>query len=107
MKEEVQKIEKNNTWELVHRPKGNNVVGTKWVFRNKRNEQGEIVRNKEILICRGYSQQEGIDFGETFAHVSRLEVVRIFLEYAANKKFNIYQMDVKSAFLNGELEEEV
>ena len=83
------------------------MIGTKWVFRNTMNEQGEVVRNKTRLVCKGYSLQEDIDYEETHAHVARMKVVRMFLAYATNKKFKVYQMDVKSTFLNGELEEEV
>ena len=71
------------------------------------NEQGEVVRNKARLICKGYSQQEGIDYEETYAPVARMEAIRMFLAYATNKNLKVYQMDVKSAFMNGELEEEV
>lgn len=67
MKEELQQIEKNNSWILVPRPKDKNVIGTKWVFRNKLNEEGEVVRNKARLMCKGYFQMEGIDFEETFS----------------------------------------
>ena len=82
MKKELDQIEKNNTWELVLRPKDKNVVGTKWIFRNKMNEQGEVVRYKARLVCKGYSQQEGIDYEETFALVARIEAIRMFLAYA-------------------------
>ena len=71
------------------------------------NEQGEVVRNKERLVCKGYSQQEGIDYDEFYAHVARIEAVRLFLTYATHNKFKVNQMDVKSSFFNGELEEEV
>ncbi|XP_031121052.1 uncharacterized protein LOC116024300 [Ipomoea triloba] len=107
MQEELNQFKKNDVWELVPRPKSHNVVGTKWVFRNKANEDGVIVRNKARLVAKGYSQEEGIDFDETFAPVARLEAIRIFLAHAAFKNFTIYQMDVKSEFLNGLLEEEV
>ena len=83
------------------------MIGTKWVFKNKLNEKGEVTRNKEKLVCKGYAQKEGIDYGETFSPLARLEEVRILLAYAAHKGFKVYQMDVKSAFLNGILEEEV
>eukprot|EP00253_Pinus_taeda_P036626 PITA_36626 len=73
MDDELEQIEKNNTWELVLRPKDKNVIGTKWIFKNKLNENGEVVRNKARLVCKGYAQQEGIDFEETFAPVARLE----------------------------------
>jgi hypothetical protein len=107
MEEELNQIEKNETWELVPRPKDKNVIGTKWVFRNKLNEDGQVTRNKERLVCKGYAQVEGIDFEETFSHVSRMEAIRMILAYACSKRITVYQMDVKSTFLNGELEEEV
>jgi hypothetical protein len=91
----------------VPRPSDKNVIGSKWVFKNKLNEQGQIVRNKARLVCKGYAQIEGQDFDETFALVARMEVIRMFLAYACHKRFKVYQMDVKSAFLNGNLEEEV
>ena len=88
-------------------PADKNMIGTKWVFRNKMNEQSEVVRNKERLVCNFYSQKEEIDYDETYDLVARIEVVSPFLAYATYKKFKLYQMDVKSTFLNGELEEEV
>ena len=107
MNEELDQIEKNSTWELVPRPSDKNVIGSKWVYKNKLNEQGQIVRNKARLVCKGYAQIEGQDFDETFAPVARMEAIRMFLAYACYKRFRVYQMDVKSAFLNGNLEEEV
>ena len=76
--------------ELFPRPKDKNIIGTKWVFKNKMNEQGEVIRNKARLVCKGYSQQERIDYEETYALVARMEVVRTFLAYAANKNFKVY-----------------
>ncbi|KAI3665011.1 hypothetical protein L6452_43627 [Arctium lappa] len=81
--------------------------GTKWVFRNKLDEHGTVTRNKDRLVAQGYRQEEGIDYDETFAPVARLEAIRLFLAYAVYKHFIVYQMDVKSAFLNGKLNEEV
>jgi len=107
MQEELNQFERNKVWKLVPRPKKRSVIGTKWVFRNKTDETGIVTRNKARLVAKGYSQEEGIDFDETFAPVARLEAIRIFLAYAAHANFKVYQMDVKSAFLNGELEEEV
>ena len=107
MQEELNEFERNKVWTLVPRPKNRSIVGTKWVFRNKTDSDGIITRNKARLVAKGYSQQEGIDYDETFAPVARLEAIRIFLAYAAHKQFKVFQMDVKSAFLNGELEEEV
>ncbi|KAK6151857.1 hypothetical protein DH2020_014492 [Rehmannia glutinosa] len=107
MQEELNQFERNKVWELVQRPTHQNVIGTKWVFRNKMNEEGSVVRNKARLVAKGYRQDVGIDFAKTFAPVARLEAIRMFLAYATHKNFNVYQMDVKSAFLNGLLEEEV
>jgi hypothetical protein len=107
MNDELDQIEKNNTWEMVHRPEGKSSIGSKWIFKNKLNEKGQVVRNKERLVCKGYAQIEGLDFDETFAPVSRLEAIKIFLAYACHKRFKFYQMDVKSYFLNGDLNEEV
>ena len=83
------------------------MVRTKWIFKKKLNENGEIIKNKAILVCKGYAQVEGIDFEKKFVPVERLEVIRIFLAFACFKNFKIYQIDIKSAFLNGPLEEEV
>eukprot|EP00253_Pinus_taeda_P002650 PITA_02650 len=107
MNEEIEQNDKNNTWELVHRPHDKNVTGTKWIFKNKLNENGEVVRNKARLVCKGYAQQEGIEFEETFAPVARLEAIIMFLALSSFQNFKVYQMDVKSTFLNGDLQEEV
>ncbi|KAK6119767.1 hypothetical protein DH2020_046489 [Rehmannia glutinosa] len=106
MQEELNQFERNKVWELVQRPTHQNVIGTKWVFRNKMNEEGSVVRNKARLVAKGYCQEKGIDFDESFAPVARLEAIRMFLAYVEHKNFTVYQMDVKSAFLNGLLEEE-
>jgi hypothetical protein len=94
-------------WELVEPPPNCKPIGTKWVWKNKEGENGEVVRNKLRLVAQEYSQKEGIDFEETFAPVARLEAIRILLAFSMTKWFKLYQMDVKSAFLNGFLEEEV
>jgi hypothetical protein len=107
MDEEFDQMEKNYTWELVPRPNNKNVISTKWVFMNKLNEDGQVTRNKARLVCKGYAQIEGIDFEETFSPVARMEAIRLLLAYACSKNIKVYQMDVKSSFLNGELEEEV
>jgi hypothetical protein len=91
---------------LVERPK-QNVVGIKWVFRNKQDEHEVITRNKIRLVAKDYSQVEGLDFDETFAPVARLESIRMLLTYATHHGFKLYQMDVKSTFLNGSIKEEV
>eukprot|EP00253_Pinus_taeda_P004797 PITA_04797 len=87
MDEELEQIEKKKTWELVPRTKDKNVIGTKWVFKNKLNENGEVLRNKAKLLCKGYAQQEGIDFEETFAPVVRIEAIRMFLSLSSFQKF--------------------
>jgi vacuolar-type H+-ATPase catalytic subunit A/Vma1 len=107
MQEEVNQFQRNDVWDLVPKHKHTNIIGTKWVFRNKLNEQGELVRNKARLVAQGYNQQEGIDYTETFAPVARLEAIRLLLSYAVNHGIILYQMDVKSAFLNGVIEEEM
>jgi hypothetical protein len=103
MNEELDQIEKNDTWELVPRPKNKNVIDTKWVFRNKLNEDGQVTRNKARLVCKGYAQIEGIDFEETFSPVARMEAIWFLLAYACSKNVKVYQMDIKSYFLNGNL----
>eukprot|EP00253_Pinus_taeda_P011090 PITA_11090 len=107
MNEELEQIEKNNTWELVPGPHDKNIIGTKWIFKNKLSENGEVIRNKARLVCKGYAQQEGIDFEETFAPIARLQAIRMFLSLSSFQKFKVYQMDIKYAFLNGDLEEEI
>ena len=91
--------------ELVDRPKNYNVIGTKWVFRNKQDQDVVVVRNKARLVAQGYTQVDGLDFGETYAPVARLEAIRILLAYACAHNIKLYQMDVKSAFLNGYINE--
>ena len=89
---------RNKVRELVTRPNNQSVIGTKWVFRNKMDENGIIIRNKARLVAQGYNQQEGIDYEETFALVARLEAIRMLLAFACYKNFILYQMDVKSVF---------
>jgi len=107
MQEEINQFERLKVWRLVPRPEGKSIIGTKWIFKNKKDEDGVVVRNKARLVAKGYRQQEGMDYNETFAPVARIEVIRMFLAYAAHKDFIIYQMDVKTAFLNGVLKEKV
>ena len=107
MQEELEQFERNDVWTLVPRPEEINVIGTKWIFKNKSDEFGNVVRNKARLVAQGYTQVEGIDFDETFAPVARLESIRLLLAVACCLKVKLYQMDVKSAFLNGFLSEEV
>ncbi|GKE06709.1 retrovirus-related pol polyprotein from transposon TNT 1-94, partial [Tanacetum coccineum] len=94
-------------WTLVPAPYGKTIISSKWVFRNKRDETGIVIKNKARLVAQDYNLQEGIDYDETFAPVARLEEIRIFLAFATYMNFIVYQMDVKSGFLNGKLKEEV
>ncbi|RVW21330.1 Retrovirus-related Pol polyprotein from transposon RE1 [Vitis vinifera] len=107
MKEELRMIEKNDTWELVDRPQHRKVIGVKWVYRTKLNADGSVNKYKARLVVKGYSQVFGVDFSETFAPVARLDTIRMLLALTAQKGWKTYQLDVKSAFLNGYLQEEI
>nr|GEU35636.1 retrovirus-related Pol polyprotein from transposon TNT 1-94 [Tanacetum cinerariifolium] len=107
MQEELHQFDKLQVWELVDKPFGKTVIRLKWLWKNKKDEDQTVIRNKARLLAKGYAQEEGIDFEESFAPVARLEAVWIFIAYVAHKSFPIYQMDVKMAFLNGPLKEEV
>ncbi|KAJ9539006.1 hypothetical protein OSB04_031739 [Centaurea solstitialis] len=107
MQEELAEFIRNNVWLLVPRPRKRTIIGSKWIFRNKLDEIGTIIRNKARLVAQGYRQEEGIDYDETFAPVARLEAIRLFLAFAAHMNFKVFQMDIKNAFLNGKLNEEV
>ncbi|GKD53088.1 ribonuclease H-like domain-containing protein [Tanacetum coccineum] len=96
-----------SVWTLVDLPNGKRAIGTKWVYRNKKDETGIMIKNKARLVAQGYTQEEGIDYDEVFTHVARIEAIRLFLAYASFKDFMVYQMDVKSAFLYGKIKEEV
>ncbi|KAK6150694.1 hypothetical protein DH2020_015626 [Rehmannia glutinosa] len=105
MQDELDQFAKNDVWYLVPRPDNVNVIGTKWIFKNKTDESGNIVRNKARLVAQGYTQVEGVDFDETFAPVARIESNRLLLAIACHLGLTLHQMDVKSAFLNGILDE--
>jgi hypothetical protein len=106
MHDELNNFEQKKVWTLVERPKDcRNVIGTKWIFKNKQDANGIVIHNKARLMAQCFSQVEGIDFGETFAPVARLESIRILLAYASHYNFKLQQMDVKSALLNGLLNE--
>ncbi|GKB88465.1 putative ribonuclease H-like domain-containing protein, partial [Tanacetum coccineum] len=107
MQEELLQFKLQKVWTLVDLPKGKRAIGTKWVYRNKKDERGIVVRNKARLVAQGYTQEEGIDYDEVFATISRIEAIRLFLAYASFMGLIVYQMDVKSAFLYGTIEEEV
>jgi hypothetical protein len=107
MHEELENFERNQVWDLVDPPPGCTPIGKKWLWKNKEGEKGEVVRNKSRLDAQGFRQKEGIDYEKTFAPVAHLEVIRILLGFFVAKGFKLHQMDVKSAFLNVVLEEEV
>jgi hypothetical protein len=107
MKEEIHMIEKNHTWELVDRPADKNIIGVKWIFRTKLNADSSINKFKARLVVKGYAQVYGVDYSDTFAPVARMDTIRLLLAVAAHKNWKVFQMDVKSAFLNGDLQEEI
>jgi hypothetical protein len=100
MHEKLENFERSEVWSLVE-PRDVNVIGTKWGFKNKQGEDGEVVRSKAYLVAQTFSQVQGIDFGKTFAPAACLEAIRILLAFATSKGFKLYQMGVKNAFLNG------
>lgn len=107
MDAEIKSIEKNDTWELVDLPKGHKTIGVKWVYKTKLNEKGEVDKHKARLVAKGYKQEYGVDYEEVFAPVARQETIRSVISLAALNSWPIFQLDVKSAFLHGELNEEV
>ena len=107
MEEEIHAIEKNDTWELTKLPPNQKAIGVKWVYKIKRTADGSVDRYKSRLVAKGYKQKYGVDYDEVYAPVARLDTVRLLISLAAHHKWKIYQLDVKSAFLNGVLEEEV
>ncbi|GJQ92331.1 retrovirus-related pol polyprotein from transposon TNT 1-94 [Tanacetum coccineum] len=107
MQEEIHEFERLKVWELVPCPDNVFLIKLKWIYKVKTDESGGVLKNKARLVAQGFRQEEGIDFEESFAPVARIEAIRIFVANAAHKNMTIYQMDVKTAFLNGELKEEV
>ena len=107
MHDELHQFQRNDAWTLVPRLEGVNIIGTKWIFCNKTDEEGNVIRNKVRFVAQGYTQVKGVDFDETFAPVAHVESIRVLLALADHLKFKLYQMDVKSVFLNGFLKKEV
>lgn len=107
MEVELSAIERNKTWELVRLPPGRRPIGLKWVYKLKRDPNGNVLKHKARLVAKGYVQKQGIDFEDVFAPVARLETVRILLALAGINGWHVHHLDVKSAFLHGKLEEEV
>ena len=103
MDKEIECIEKNQTWELVDVPKDKDVINVKWIYKTKQDVDGNVQKHKERMVVRGFTHQPNIDFNETFAPVSRMDTIRTVLAIAVQNKWHVYQMDVKSAFLNGYL----
>ena len=107
MNDELLLFQRNDVWTLVPRPEGEHIIGTKWIFRNKIDEEGNVIHSKARLMAQGYSQMEGVDYDETFAPIAHMESIKILLALACHLKFKLYQMDVKTTFLNGFLKEDV
>ncbi|GJU87997.1 retrovirus-related pol polyprotein from transposon TNT 1-94 [Tanacetum coccineum] len=107
MQEELNQFVANHVWELVPQPNNVTIIGTKWVYSKKLDENGVVSHNKARLVAQGYNQQKGIDYDKTYAPIARLESIRILLGYAYDLDFKLFQMNVKSAFLNGFINEEV
>ena len=107
MDKEIKAIKKNDMQELTTLPHGKKEIGVKWVYKMKKNAKGEVERYKARLVVKGYSQQQGIDYDEVFAPIACLETIRLLIALVTQNKWSIFQMDVKSVFLNGYLEEEV
>ena len=99
MHNELLQFQRNDIWTIVLRPKREHIIGTKWIFHNKTDEEGNVIHNKARLVAQGYSQVEGVDFDETFASVACMESISVFLALACHLKFKLYQMDVKTTFL--------
>nr|GEX82057.1 retrovirus-related Pol polyprotein from transposon TNT 1-94 [Tanacetum cinerariifolium] len=106
MQDELNQFKRLDVWELVPRPDRKNIIAIKWLWKNKSDVENIVIQNKSRLVAKGYKKEEGIDFEESFAPVARLEVVRMFVSFATHKNIIIFQMDVKTAFLNGPLKEE-
>jgi hypothetical protein len=107
MNEEIEAIEINDTWDLVDFPIGKTNNGVKWVYKIKFNKKDKVEKKKTRLVAKGFAQQLSIDYGETFSPIARLDTVRVVLTVAAENKWSVYQMDIKSTFLNDILQEEV
>ena len=107
MQEELSQFEHNEVWDLVPKQYHVNIIGTKWIFKNKTNEKGNITRNKARLVIRGYTPVERVYFDETFVPITFLECIRLLMAFTCTLKFKLYQMDIKRAFLNKHLNEEV
>jgi len=107
MDAEMESIQKNETWSLTELPAGTKKIRVKWIYKTKLNESGKVDKLKARLVAKSYAQQHGVDYTEVFAHVARMDTIRMIIALAAKKVWLIYQLDVKSAFLHGELSEDL
>nr|GEY16879.1 retrovirus-related Pol polyprotein from transposon TNT 1-94 [Tanacetum cinerariifolium] len=107
MQDEIHEFDRLQVWELVPQPDCVMIIALKWIYKVKLDEYGDVLKNKALLVAKGYRQEEGIDFEESFAPVARIEAIHIFIANVTSRNMTVYQMDVKTAFLNGELKEEV
>ncbi|GKD98766.1 retrovirus-related pol polyprotein from transposon TNT 1-94 [Tanacetum coccineum] len=107
MQEEIHELDRLQVWELVPKPDYVMIITLKWIYKVKLDEYSDILKNKALLVAKGYCQEEGINFEESFAQIAQIEAIRFFIANATNKNITIYQMDVKTTFLNGELKEEI
>ena len=107
MHNKLLQFQRNDVWTLVPRLEGEHIINTKWIFRNKIDEKDNVIRNKARLVAQGYSQMEGVDYDETFAPIACMESIRILLALTCHLRFKLYQTDVKIAFLNRILNEDV
>ncbi|GJY96055.1 retrovirus-related pol polyprotein from transposon TNT 1-94 [Tanacetum coccineum] len=107
MQDEIHEFDQLQVWELVPRPDYVMIIALKWIYKVNLDEYGDVLKNKARLVAKGYRQEEGIDFEESFALTARIKAIRIYIANAASKNMTIYQMDVKTAFLNGKLKEKV
>ncbi|GJY79878.1 retrovirus-related pol polyprotein from transposon TNT 1-94 [Tanacetum coccineum] len=107
MQDEIHEFDRLDVWELVPPPDCAKIIALKWIYKVKLDEYGDVLKNKARVVAKGFCQEEGLDFEESFTPVARLEAIRIFLANVASKNMTVYQMDVETAFLNGELKEEV
>ncbi|WJZ90859.1 hypothetical protein VitviT2T_009976 [Vitis vinifera] len=107
MKEELKSMKDNDVWDLVELPKGIKTIGCKWIFKTKHDSKGNVKRYKARLVAKGYTQKKGIDYKETFSPISKKDSLRIAMTLVAHFDLELHQMDIKTAFLNGDLHEEV
>ena len=107
MDDEIKAIERNATWALTDLPRGQKTIGVKWVYKTKLEDNGEVDKYKARLVAKGYKQEFGVDYKEVFAPVARLDTIRLVIALAAQHSWPVFQLDVKSAFLHGDLQEHV